>query len=227
MNFKRSYNAYLKILSIILVLWFPTKSYERWQKLSYSQIRKSYYPNYEAVDPFNNFLLKVLTYFPFKNLLELGCGVGNRLLFLQRIYPDRNFFGFEINENAVRIGKETFTEFNVANIKINQKDITAEFTVKQPIDMVLTCATLIYISPRKIKNVFKQISILKSNYVVLLEIVPYKNEFISRRVLTQIKAFPNWIHNYEQILANYSYRLIAKQEIPKDTWSPGGEWALH
>jgi hypothetical protein len=203
-------------------LLFPQKSYSRWENLTRSQILEGFKPGVTDDDPFDKFLLDVLTKIKFNHVLELGSSVGNRLLYLQRHWPTKNFYGFEINKSAVKIGNETIEKLNIQNIRIIQKDITNEFKMRYPIDLVLTCATLIYISPIRIRDVFEQIFALKSKYLVFVEVAPYKERLILGKAITQLKAFPNWIHDYENILESSGYMLIFKQEIPRNVWSPGG-----
>lgn len=97
-----------------------------------------------------------------KSIRELGCNIGLNLLALNKLQPDLDLFGVEINENAVKKANE----LNVAAIK--QASILDPIKDKQ-VDLTFTSGVLIHINPQYLKNVYDNLVNGSNRYILIFE----------------------------------------------------------
>ena len=217
-----------RLLKFILVLVFPKFSYTNLRKLDSNDAYKDYLVRLDThKDDFidkasNNFLHNYFKTLDYKSCLEIGSGVGNRIIPLALENPEREFAGLDINEFAIKIGSEYCSINNIRNLKlfhanlleIDPKDFTSE--------IVLSWATLIYISPRDINKAISNLAVLSKQYLILVEKVVDTHNSVFKKIFIQLKGFPNWSHDYEQLLRRHSFQLINCDPIPMNIWYPGG-----
>lgn len=97
-----------------------------------------------------------------KSIRELGCNIGLNLLALNKLQPDLDLCGVEINENAVKKANE----LNVAAIK--QASILDPIKDKQ-VDLTFTSGVLIHINPQYLKNVYDNLVNGSNRYILIFE----------------------------------------------------------
>ena len=88
---------------------------------------------------------KISAYYPFDNVLEIGCASGPNLYLLANKFPNAKLYGIDISERAIKIGKEFFKKENMRNVSLDsgKADDLKKFKDKS-IDIIFTDATLIY-----------------------------------------------------------------------------------
>lgn len=98
-----------------------------------------------------------------KKILEVGCNIGNQLLFLQKQgYSD--LWGIELQEYAVEVAKRRTENINI--IKASVFDIPYKDNF---FDMVFTSGLLIHIPPEEINYVMKELYRCTNRYIWGLE----------------------------------------------------------
>ncbi|GDX36807.1 hypothetical protein LBMAG18_13180 [Alphaproteobacteria bacterium] len=98
-----------------------------------------------------------------ESVFELGCNIGMNLIALNKIFPNLNINGIDINKNAIDILKNTNTKFNLKCCSIN------DLQVKENFDLVLTKGVLIHLNPQDLNNTYEKIYRLSKNYILLCE----------------------------------------------------------
>lgn len=114
------------------------------------------------------FLLKEIEKFePFDSLLEFGCGAGANLALLANKYPEKQFFGYDIN--PMNISENIYKKLtgycdNKANI------FFLDFLDKVPIvDIVLVDAVFIYVEPDQISWQAEKLKAITKKAMLLFE----------------------------------------------------------
>ena len=59
---------------------------------------------------------KIAQYQPFSKVLEMGCGTGDNLYLLARIFPQVNFKGIDINSSFIEQGKKRLS--GISNVEL-------------------------------------------------------------------------------------------------------------
>lgn len=58
------------------------------------------------------------------NVLDLGCGSGLALVEMAKIFPDSNFTGYDLSQDAVKTGTDNARELGLSNIVLKAMDIS-------------------------------------------------------------------------------------------------------
>lgn len=94
-----------------------------------------------------------------KNILEVGCNMGNQLALLQS-QGFKNLYGIEIFPEAVEKAKLHTKDINI--IKGSALDIPFK---DRYFDLVFTSGVLIHINPKDVKKAMKEIYRVSSKYI--------------------------------------------------------------
>lgn len=94
-----------------------------------------------------------------KNILEVGCNIGNQLTLLQN-QGFKNLYGIEISPEAVETSKNRTKDINI--IQSSAFDIPFKDSC---FDLVFTAGILIHINPKDIKKIMKEIYRVSNKYV--------------------------------------------------------------
>ncbi|MCD4761751.1 methyltransferase domain-containing protein [bacterium] len=94
-----------------------------------------------------------------KDILEVGCNIGNQLGLLQK-QGYKNLYGIEINEYAVAKAKQHTKNINI--IKGSAFDLPFRGNY---FDLVFTAGVLIHVSPKNIKQAIKEIYRVSKKYI--------------------------------------------------------------
>ncbi len=97
------------------------------------------------------------------NILEVGCNIGNQLLFLKK-HGYSDLWGIELQEYAVEIAKK-----RTENINIIQSSVLDIPYKDNYFDLVFTSGLLIHISPDDIDKAMKEIYRCTNRYIWGLE----------------------------------------------------------
>ncbi len=91
--------------------------------------------------------------------LEVGCNIGNQLLFLKQA-GYKNLSGVEINPKAARIARERLPEAAI----LEGSALSLPFP-DASFDLVFTAGVLIHVSPDHIKNAMSEIHRISKHYI--------------------------------------------------------------
>ena len=94
-----------------------------------------------------------------KNILEVGCNIGNQLLMLQS-QGFKNLYGIDIFPEAVQIAKSHTKNINI--IQGSAFDIPFKDNY---FDLIFTAGVLIHISPKEVKNAMTEIYRTSKKYI--------------------------------------------------------------
>ena len=169
----------------------------------------------------NTYLFNKISNLQISSCLEIGCAAGTRIFPLASKLYGCQFTGIDINEHAIRLADEYKEVKNLSNTRFELNNILELNHSKCCYELVFCWATLIYISPADIKQALLNVSNLSTNYILLLEKAFNEKDSVVRKILMQIKGYPNWTHNYKKLLSS-TFTLILEEDIPKDVWLPGG-----
>ena len=112
------------------------------------------------------------------SVLEIGSNCGPRIINLAQKYPDISFIGSDLNKPAIDLGNSFARVNKIRNLKFVCHNLLSNnyseiFDINdQPVDLVLSWATLIYIEPNDIINVIQNILSIQPKLVLLLEVEP-------------------------------------------------------
>jgi SAM-dependent methyltransferase len=217
-----------KLLRFFLVLIFPSFSYSSWKKPDSDKASNDFLVRLVACSndfmeiQSNNFLYDYINTLDYQSCLEVGSGVGSRIIPLAIENPKKKFTGVDINSSAVQLGNDYLKNNKINNMVLYSANLVQIETQEYSSDVVVTWATLIYISPREIKRASANLSKLTKNYLVIVEMLIENNDSIYKKLRIQLKGFPNWSYNYEKLFKKKGFLLIKKDPIPQNIWAPGG-----
>ena len=152
-------------------------------------------------------------------ILELGCGIGRNLSFLQK-KGLKNLFGIDINQEAITLSIETYS--NLVPLKNNLVCSSLEQGLKnyedRDFNLVFSLCTLMHIHPKVEQKVFDEISRITNNYLLTIEMEnslhhthfprDYEKVFQSRNLVQRNVVFSN--DNIEKIFGDVTFRLFEK-----------------
>lgn len=70
-------------------------------------------------------------------VLDVGCGSGFAMVQMAQEFPNSNFTGYDMSEEAIKRGKERALELGLKNITLQVKDVAA-FTDEKQFDLITT-----------------------------------------------------------------------------------------
>jgi len=95
--------------------------------------------------------------------MEFGCNIGLNLAALQRLYPEADIHGIEINETAAREARKR------TGADIRNASILDAMPAAQQYDLTFTCGVLIHINPERLNDVYDNLFRLSRRYVLISE----------------------------------------------------------
>jgi SAM-dependent methyltransferase len=118
-------------------------------------------------------------------ILEVGAGSGLNLINLSQLLPDRNFFGVELLESQVKLGKSTFKDLFPESRIIVSDFINDYKSDPNSFELVFTNAVVMHLSKGKaIKMIEKMINI-SGKFVLLHENIESSHNY--RSILEKIQ----------------------------------------
>ena len=108
----------------------------------------------------------------FESILEIGCGSGRNLAYVQRCYPDKKIYGVDIAEQMIKEAKQnvpsaTFFCCSASEIPLDDKSIDVVFSVHAIEQMTAVLPSVV----KELKRVCK-------DRIVLMELFPEIQNFI-------------------------------------------------
>ncbi len=156
-----------------------------------------------------------------KKILEIGCCCGNRLYGLAKEDPSISLVGIDINREAVDFGNERFKEEGVENVQLlHLRAEELDDFHDSNFDLVFSWATLLYITPQKIRQVLSHIRSISAG-MMLLEL--NLDSGANPNILEEFHV-GNWKRDYKRILESFNPapQKINITPIPPEIWNPGG-----
>ena len=209
-----------KLISILLFSIQPNAAYKKWQVRSESEAVSGYLKNVENTS--NDFLYGLLREIEFSTLCEVGSNVGNRIINLAKLNPNKLFFGSDINDGAVKVGSSYIKEHSIANISLGVEDLSKPFESAEGFDVVLSWATLVIFPPKKIDIAVSNIAGRAKSHVVLIERMIDVNQGFLTKQVDLLKGFPNYAYDYEEKFSKHGFYCIHQEQVPGEVWAPGG-----
>jgi len=156
----------------------------------------------EAVGSFTNF----------ESVSEIGCASGPNLLRLHQIYPNKKYFGYDINSKAVNAGVRNLKNKNITNISLKVLDTLSG--VPETSDIILSDASLLYCPPQKLQSTIEKLWNAANLGLVLVEQEsPDSNSHWNGA----------WQHPFSSIIQRIAPEAtIESQKIDESCWS--GNW---
>jgi len=106
------------------------------------------------------------------NVLDVGCGTGNHIIKIAKLFPEGNYYGIDISNNSIRQAIEKSTQKNL-KIKFICKDVTNASALQDSLfDLIISIYALYYV-----KNAQKTLAVLKTklkNNGKIAVMSPYK-----------------------------------------------------
>ncbi len=175
-------------------------------------------------DAADTYIADILKKIEFESFLELGCSCGNRLFNIAQQHEQASIVGIDISPLAIKTGQNFFKKSGIKNVQFIRKRIGRlnDFP-ESSFDVVFSRATLIYISPRKIIRVLKDIIRTSKKYVILMEMQGMDLDRDPEG--TGFFCPPsNWKRDYIRLFKSVGIKEsdIIVADVPEAVWSPGG-----
>ncbi len=164
--------------------------------------------------PHRELIVWALKKFNWFSLWEVGCGPGANIIKLVQTFKDRQYGGSDINQDAIDLATKTFT-----GGRFHCESVEDMLLSDKSVDIILSDATLIYITPDKIDKVMNEIKRISRNGIVFCE---FHCTSWWKRLWFRWKTGYN-SYNYKKLLEKYGYYDIQIYKIPKEIW-PGFPW---
>ena len=160
--------------------------------------------------PSRKYLLDIVSKNEFKTLLEIGCGSASNLIVLAQKFPDRMFYGIDINAQAIECGQAETDRLGIKNILLLNIDMIKFFDIGYKFDVILSAAVLMYIAPNKIKAVLNKLHSMGKVLVLM--------EFNSNSGEKSILHEGSWLHDYRELLPNCAMIRFEQHHWKSEKW---------
>lgn len=164
--------------------------------------------------PHRSFLVAVLKNIPFISLWEVGCGAGANLVKFVKELPNKQYGGSDPSPDAIAVAQRTLTN-GLFHVESGENMLMSDNSV----DVILSDACLIYVSPLKIRKYIREMKRIARNHIVLCEF--HSHSWLDRW-LFRLKRGYN-AYNYRKLLESEGFYNIQLYKIPPEFW-PGEPW---
>lgn len=165
--------------------------------------------------PHRELLMQALNSFHWFSLWEVGMGGGANLMKILKTFKQRQLGGSDVNPDAVEFAVKTFQ-----GGMFRTESVEDMLMSDKAVDVMLSDATLIYISPGKIKNTIKEMVRVTRTAILLCEL---HGGTWWERPLFRLRTGYN-AYDYRKLLEDagcYDLQII---KIPEAYW-PGMPWS--
>ena len=169
--------------------------------------REVYWENYAKTwkHPHRNIISKILSFFPWFSLIEIGCGSAPNLINIIQHFPGKQLGGIDINPVALQVANK---QLQGALFKVGSGDDM--LMSDKSSDVLLYDMFLIYVGPFKIKKYLEEAKRIARNYIVLCE---FHNESLWNRL--QLRIFSGkHAYNYKKLLGKMGFYDIILYKMP-------------
>ena len=163
--------------------------------------------------PHRQLLSHILKTFSWHSLLEVGVGGGANLANIVMTHPkNKQLGGTDINADAIEFCNKTFEG---AFFKVCPADDI--MMSDNSVDMILTDMSLIYIDPRKIDAVMRELKRIARQHIVLCEF--HSESWLERMKIRLLSGYN--AYDYVKLLEKHGFNDVIRYKIPKQAWEGG------
>jgi SAM-dependent methyltransferase len=162
-------------------------------------------------------------------VLEIGCLTGYRIFEQAKLYPNVQFVGVDISQDAVDTANLEAINQGISNVTFECYDVTSreffeDYSDKR-FDVIFSFATLICIHPFKIKPLIKFMLNNSNKQVIMIEQNNDKLQSWPFYLGVPIRNNPNWMRNYARtcnsVTTPEDFEFI-QTSVPIAIWNAGG-----
>ena len=142
-------------------LWRPLRDmfWRRYWKIEYQRQREQLGAEAEPLAGSERATLieAIADRFPFRTVLEVGCGFGQNGTILGPLFPYSKFTGIDPSSGVVLQGQRILTELGVYNVNLIEgfgQDLSR--FADNSFNLVFSCASLLYVSPEQSSLVLRE-----------------------------------------------------------------------
>lgn len=165
--------------------------------------------------PHRQLIVYALQSLPWFSLWEVGCGAGANLVKIVKEMPNHQLGGSDINKDMIDTAKQA-----LVGARFHVEDVTDMLLSDNSVDIVLSDATLMYISPKEINKALNEMVRIARVAIVLFEF--HSNNWFERLVF-RLRTGYN-MYNYQALLEKHGCYDIQKFKIDKRVWDDK-EWS--
>lgn len=197
-----------------LSVWrnYTTSQWERWWEKRNIDWQKDYLATWNH--PHRHLIAGVLKTFSWFSLLEIGCGAGANLYHIVRTAGEhKQVGGVDINPEAIKVASQAL---NGAYLKVGS--VEDMMMSDNSADVILSDMCLIYVGPRKIRKVLREVKRIGRLRVVL-------SEFHAPRLIDRLLLrYRSGLHAYDyvKLLESEGFHDVTMYKMPKECW-PGAD----
>lgn len=179
------------------------KTYWRQRKIDW---KKHYLDTWNH--PHRQLIVDILKITNFGSLWEVGCGSGPNILRIVKEMPTKQLGGSDINADAIKLAKETFTG-GMFNVESGDNMMMSDSST----DIILSDMVLIYVGAMSIKKYLKEFKRVARQRVILVE---FHSESLLERIVARFKGYN--VYNYKTLLEKLGFYDIIIYKIPEHYW---------
>lgn len=170
--------------------------------------------------------------YPFTSVLELGCAYGKNFHILAPLFPDVKFVGLDADSDILEGANSYLKERGINNAELKYGKI--EDLSKIPdnsYDIVLTCASLLYVSDQSIEKVILDMLRISNKDIFILE-QQVSNKYYEKQHLGVFhKGLGSdqgyWQRDYLKLLQFFiDPKQVKYTKVPSPIW-PTEEWSTY
>lgn len=164
--------------------------------------------------PHRTLIAAALHSFFWVSLWEVGVGAGANLIRIVREFKGKQLGGSDINADAIAECQKIFP-----NGKFHVESAEDMLLSDKAVDVLLSDAALIYIDPKKIDKVIREMTRSARVRIVLCEF--HSKNWLKRMMFRWKSGYHSY--NYYKLLKKHGCYDIQIIKIPKEYW-PGTPW---
>lgn len=168
--------------------------------------------------PHRELILKALSQFSFRSLLEVGCGAGANLVRIKIAFPWVEIGGMDVSADAIETARKNLPQVT----HLDTSPAHNIFLSDKSVDVTLTDACLIYVGHFTIGKAIEELKRVSRGHIVLCE---FHSESIWQRLKLLYKT-GYYAYNYKKLLKRHGFYDVQVKKIPKEAW-PGTPWEEH
>jgi SAM-dependent methyltransferase len=163
--------------------------------------------------------------YPFASILDLGCAYGQNFDVLSPFVPSVKMLGADSDPARVAGGNAFFVEKGITNVMLFNADITdLKLFESKVFDLVISCASLLYLDPEQIVLAMKEAFRVGKNKLIFVELHREDESEeglkfgVSERRIEDYSQY--WIRNYKLLLSDFvPVERIKIKKIPTPIWA--------
>ncbi len=158
--------------------------------------------------------------FPIASILEIGCGFGQSLHYMAKMFPDaKEIIGIDIDSERISVGQQLLKDAGMDHVRLfvqDAKDLS--LFPSGSFDVVYASASLLFVPPETINAVLSEMIRVAKVRVVLLE--QHKAGLVEDgRFSDETSGKLYWIRDYRLALGRASGQLtVQTKRVANPLW---------